>query len=199
MIVGLIMHRVWRGQIGNGRAWAALGVTLALLLSFLPVWAAGPPLFRKAISSLAEKQGQFNSEVSFLRAHPGPAFCESLLRCYEAGKPYEYDPFNSANLVKLGKLDAATLVDRLSRGELAVVQLCCSIDFLKKDDDPFIIPQTLSVLQTSYELGLAHEGCYIYVPKKGPAGPARPARRIVNRPSWEARYRSLPKMRAHPA
>jgi hypothetical protein len=199
MIVGLIMHRVWRGQIGNGRAWAALGVTLALLLSFLPVWAAGPPLFRKAISSLAEKQGQFNSEVSFLRAHPGPAFCESLLRCYEAGKPYEYDPFNSANLVKLGKLDAATLVDRLSRGELAVVQLCCSIDFLKKDDDPFIIPQTLSVLQTSYELGLAHEGCYIYVPKNGPAGPARPARRIVNRPSWEARYRSLPKMRAHPA
>ncbi len=166
MIVGLLMNRVWRGQIGNGRAWATVGVPLALLLSFVPVWAAGPALFYKAISALPEKQAQFQSEVSFLRAHPGPAFCESLLRCYEAGKTYEYDPFNSANLVKLGKLDAATLANRLSRGELAVVQLCCSIDFLKGDDDPAVIPQVLSALQASYELGLAHEGCYIYVPKK---------------------------------
>ncbi len=175
MIVGLLMHRVWRGQIGKGHAWAGVGATLALLLSFVPVWAAGPPLFRGAISSLAEKQDQFNSEVSFLQTHPGPAFCESLLRCYEAGKPYEYDPFNSANLVKLGKLDAATLVNRLSRGELAVVQLCCSIDFLKRDDDPFIIPQTLAALQSSYELGLAHEGCYIYVPKHAPGRPSEPS------------------------
>jgi len=143
----------------------AAGAPIALLVSFVPVWAAGPPLFRQAISDLAAKQDQFQSEVAFLRDHPGPAFCESLLRCYEAGKPYEYDPFNSANLVKLGKLDAAPLLDRLSRGELATVQLCCSIDFLKGDDDPFIIPQTLPVLEASYELGLAHDGCYIYVPK----------------------------------
>jgi hypothetical protein len=165
MIVGLIMHRIWQGQIGNGRAWVTVGAPIALLVSFVPVWAAGPPLFRRAISDLAVKQERFQSEVAFLRDHPGPAFCESLLRCYEAGKPYEYDPFNSANLVKLGKLDAAPLLDRLSRGELATVQLCCSIDFLKGDDDPFIIPQTLPVLEASYELGLAHDGCYIYVPK----------------------------------
>jgi len=176
MIVGLIMHEVWRGQIGNRRAWAAVGVPLALLLSFVPVWASGPPLFYKPISALAEKQDQFASEVSFLRAQPGPAFCESLLRCYEAGKPYEYDPFNSANLVKLGKLDAATLVNRLNRRELAAVQLCCSIEFLKGDDDPAIIPQMLSALQTNYELGLAHPGCYIYVPKHESSDDSRPKR-----------------------
>ena len=165
MNVGLLMLQVWRGQIGNGRAWVAAAAPLALLLSFVPVWASGPPLFRGAISALAEKQDQFQSEVSFLRAHPGPAFCESLLRCYDAGKPYEYDPFNSANLVKLGKLDSATLVNRLNRRELAVVQLCCSIEFLKGDDDPTVIAQMLSALEINYELALAHEGCYIYVPK----------------------------------
>jgi hypothetical protein len=168
MIVGLIMVQIWRGQIGKGHAWAGAGATMALLLSFVPVWAAGPSLFRGAISSLAERQAQFQSEVSFLQDHPGPAFCESLLRCYEAGKPYEYDPFNSANLVKLGKLDPATLVGRLNRGEIAVVQLCCSIDFLIADDNPVIIPQVLTALQTSYELALAHDGCYIYVPRKTP-------------------------------
>jgi hypothetical protein len=168
MIVGLLMHQVWRGQIGKGRAWVTVGAPLALLLSFLPAWATGPPLFRGAISALAEKQDRFRSEVSFLRDHPGPAFCESLLRCYEAGKAYDYDPFNSANLVKLGKLDAATLVGRLNRGELAAVQLCCSIDFLEGDDDPDVIPQMLAALRTSYEVGLAHEHCYIYVPKNVP-------------------------------
>jgi hypothetical protein len=168
MIVGLIMLRVWRGQIGNGQVWVMVGAPLALLVCSVPVWIAGPSLFHDAISGLAKKQDQFQTEVAFLRAHAGPAFCESLLRCYEAGKPYEYDPFNSANLVKLGKLDARTLIDRLSRGDLAAVELCCSIDFLKGDDDPAIIPQILSVLQSSYELALAHEGCYIYVPKDAP-------------------------------
>ncbi len=181
MIVGLIMLQVWRGQIGKRQAWTAVGVPLAFLLSFVPVWAAGPPLFWKAISTLAEEQDQFKSEVSFLRDHPGPAFCESLLRCYEAGKAYDYDPFNSANREKLGKLDEATLIDRLSRGELAVVQLCCSIDFLKADDDPFIIPGTLAALESSYELGFAREGCYIYIPKKasGSGSPGVTSRRIV--------------------
>jgi hypothetical protein len=175
MIVGLIVHQVWRGQIGNGHALATIGAPLALLLSFGPAWAYGPPLLRGAISALAQEQDQFKSEVSFLRDHPGPAFCESLLRCYEAGKPYEYDPFNSANLVRLGKLDPVTLVNRLNRGELAAVQLYYSLDYYNGGDDPNVIPQALSALRTSYELGLAHigllhiglaqKGCYIYVPK----------------------------------
>jgi hypothetical protein len=163
MIVGLLMHRVLTGAIGSHYAWATVGVSVALLLSFLPVWAAGPPLFHRAISALPEKQNQFESEVAFLRTHSGPAFCESLLRCYEAGKPYEYDPFGSASLIRMGK--SGGLLNHLNRGEIAVVQLCCSIDFLKGDDDPNITPQMLSALETSYELGLSHEGCYIYVPK----------------------------------
>ncbi|MGP0098958.1 MAG: hypothetical protein ACLPHI_18105 [Terriglobales bacterium] len=172
MIVGLVMLKLWRGEIANGRRWIAVVAPLALLVSFVPVWAFGPPLFRKAILALPSQQDQFQSEVSFLRTHPGSAFCESLLRCYEAGKEYEYDPFNSANLVKRGKLNPATLLGRLTRGEIASVQLCCSIDFLKGDDDPFIIPQTLSAIESHYELGLAHEGCYIYIPKNVAGGSA---------------------------
>ncbi len=179
MIVGLLMHRIWAGEIGSRYAWTAVGASMALLLSFVPVWATGPPLFHRAISALPEKQDQFESEVAFLRAHPGPAFCESLLRCYEAGKPYEYDPFGSANLIRLGKSDG--LLNRLNSGEIAVVQLCCSIDFLKGDDNPDITPQILSALESSYELGLSHEGCYIYVPKSTRGGSSAPAK--VDRPT----------------
>jgi hypothetical protein len=187
IIVGLMLHQVWEGQIGKKRAWLAVAAPVALLLSFVPVWLAGPPLFQRAISSLAEKHNRFESEVSFLRAHPGPAFCASLLRCYEAGKPYVYDPFNSTNLIKHGKLDATSLIDRLNRGELAAVQLCCSIEFLREDDalTQLVIPQVLSALETSYELGLAHEGCYIYVPRSSRARPNQTARIEPQSPTGE--------------
>jgi hypothetical protein len=173
VIMGLILHRVWHGQIAGGRSWVAVGLPIALLVSFVPTWIAGPPLFANAISSLAERQRLFDSEVSLLRSHPGPAFCESLLRCYEAGKSYEYDPFNSASLVKLGRLDPTPLFDRLAQGRIAAVQLCCSIDALKVDDDPDIIQQMLSPIRASYQMRLAdgqdpyltHEGCYVYIPK----------------------------------
>jgi hypothetical protein len=173
VIMGLIFHGVMRGQIARGRLWAPAGLAIALLVSFIPVWIAGPPLFLNAISGLGERQRQFDSEVSLLRSHPGPAFCESLLLCYEAGKSYEYDPFNSANLVKLGRLDPAPLLAKISQGQIAAVQLCCSLDFLKVDDDPDIIPQMLPAMQASYELRLAdghnpyltHEGCYVYIAK----------------------------------
>ena len=51
---------------------------------------------------------QFDSriqrDVAFLQAHPGPALCESLLRCAFAGKPYGYDPFNAKARNNLGVL-----------------------------------------------------------------------------------------------
>jgi hypothetical protein len=164
---------VMHGQIARGRLWAPAGLATALLVPFIPVWIAGPPLFLNAISGLTERQRQFDSEVSFLRSHPGPAFCESLLLCYEAGKSYEYDPFNSANLVKIGRLDPAPLLNKISQGQIADVQLCCSLDFLKVDDDPDIIPQMLPAIEASYQLHLAdghnpyltHEGCYVYIAK----------------------------------
>jgi hypothetical protein len=175
MITGLLMHRIWQGEFVGRFKWAAVAAPAALLISLLPVWLFGPPLLRAAIADLPGRRARFQSEVAVMRDHPGSAFCESPLRCYAAGKAFEYDPFNSANLVSLGKLNAAPLIDRLKRGDLAVVQLCCSIDFLKHDDDTFIIPQTLPAIESAYQLIFADEGCYIYAPKKTLAGLASPA------------------------
>jgi hypothetical protein len=171
MIVGLIMHDLWQGQFDEQYPWARIAAPLLFLFGFVPAWLAGPNLFRGTITQLARAQANFQSEVLFLRDHPGPSFCQSLLRCYEAGKAYEYDPFNMTSLVRVGKLDPTPFLDRIRRAEFSTIQLCCSIDFLKTqflkgDGDPTVILQMLPVLETSYELGLAHEGCYIYVPKR---------------------------------
>jgi hypothetical protein len=170
IVTGLLMHRIWQGEFAGRFAWAPVAAPAALLLSLLPVWLFGPPLLRAAIVDLAGRRERFQTEVAFIRDHPGAAFCESPLRCYEAGKAFEYDPFNTASLVSLGKLDALPFLDRLKRGDIAVVQLCCSINFLKQDDDTFLIPEALPVIESAYELVVADDGCYLYVPKKTLAG-----------------------------
>jgi hypothetical protein len=176
MIVGLLMHEIWRKQFASRYKWAGALAPVALLVSLVPVWVAGPPIMPWAAAALPKKEGEFSAEVAFMRAHPGPAFCDSLLRCYEAGKSYDYSPMDSADLVKKGKLHAATLLDRLSRRRLAVVQLCCSIQFLEHDDDPFIIRRTLPVIQKNYRLAVSEKGCDIYVPKRAPGVLASSAR-----------------------
>ncbi|MES2392041.1 MAG: hypothetical protein V4555_10395 [Acidobacteriota bacterium] len=74
------------------------------------------------LRDLTQQQRAFQQDVAFLRNHPGPALCESLLECYSAGKPFLYDPFNATRLIRLGKLDRNVLIDELRRQQFSVIQ-----------------------------------------------------------------------------
>ncbi len=65
---------------------------------------------------------RFVEDVAVLRSVPGPALCESLLECYEAGKPFIYDPFNATRLIELGKLSPDQMVRELRDGSIGAVQ-----------------------------------------------------------------------------
>jgi len=96
---------------------------------FLFVWLAIPLAFSgnwRPFHALAEAraaQQRFVQETEFLAAQPGPALCESLLRCYYAQKPYVYDPFNATRLIHLGKLDPQVIAAEIERQEFGAVQL----------------------------------------------------------------------------
>ena len=68
-------------------------------------------------------QRRFDEDVRILRAHPGPALCESMLLCAVSGKPFVYDPFNATRLIRLGKLDEAAFTRELRERRYAAVQL----------------------------------------------------------------------------
>jgi hypothetical protein len=70
----------------------------------------------------ATEQRHFLQDVDDLRRHPGPALCESLLECHEAGKPYIYDPFNATRLMGFHKLDEGGLVHEIEQHRFAVIQ-----------------------------------------------------------------------------
>jgi len=119
---------------------------------------------------LHAQQQRFTAQVDFLRAHPGPALCESILRCYYADKPYVVDPFNSASLIHAGKLDENVLVSAIQAQQFSAIQFNKPplASGLPKAPPERFTPAVLQAVQQNYTLGLQNSDCTIYVPAHQP-------------------------------
>jgi len=123
------------------------------------------PVLRLQETVAAQKR--FDDETTMLRSLQGPAICESLLRCYFAGKPYTFDPFNSTRLIRFGKLDPSPVINNLDHRYYAAVQF---------DDDPVqkersserFDPAIEAAIEENYVPALANEDGEIYVPRSAP-------------------------------
>ncbi len=109
-------------------------------------------------------EGRFAEETAFLRARSGPALCESLLRCYVAGKPFVYDPFNATRLIELHRLDGSVMVEDLRRQRYGAVQFDEPIEAERHSDrwDPSI----LAAIEANYVPAVVNADGEIYVPKR---------------------------------
>jgi hypothetical protein len=107
-------------------------------------------------------EGRFAGETAFLRARRGPALCESLLRCYFAGKPFVYDPFNATRLIELHRLDETPMLEDLRRGRYAAVQFNEPIERERQSErwDPAI----LAAIEANYVPAVVNADGEIYVP-----------------------------------
>jgi hypothetical protein len=65
----------------------------------------------------------FANAVEYVKSRPGPALCESLLLCFEAGKPDEFDAFAVDQLVKTGRVRETEILRLLNERHFAVIQL----------------------------------------------------------------------------
>jgi hypothetical protein len=119
----------------------------------------------RRLRETATAQRRFDSEVARLRSLPGPAICESLLRCYFAGKPYVLDPFNTARLIQLGKVDPGPIVEDLRKRRFAAVQF--------DDTDPQahserFDPAIEAAIQANYAPTTVDQEVAIYAPRTAP-------------------------------
>ena len=121
-----------------------------------------PPL---ALERIATAQARFDSEVAFLRVEPGPALCESMLRCYFAGKPYVYDPFNATRMVGLGKLDANVLAAALRRHQYGAIQVNGPLADERRTE--MFAPPILAAIRENYHSAFENQDGAIYVPNRG--------------------------------
>jgi hypothetical protein len=165
ILVGLFFDRSdffgWKWQ---GRCVATWAPPILFAWLTIPLIISGNVNPVGALRETASAQRRFAGEVKTLRSLPGPALCESLLRCYFSGKPYLYDPFNATRLIGLGKLDARVLVDGIRRGQYGAIQL----DGQMADEAEVerFDPAVLAAIQQYYVVAVEDEDVAIYVPKR---------------------------------
>lgn len=174
MVLGVVMADLERGRYG----WAGRSVGAVKLRDcFVPVmfgWMVIPAVVAGVWNPVAmlrqtvAEQREFDGEVTFLKQRSAPVLCESLLRCYFAGQPYVYDPFNATRLIRFRKLDAGLVVAGLDRGTYSGVQFDQSPDALAVEEERFA-PEILRSIRSHYHRVLVGEDAWIEVP--GAASP----------------------------
>jgi len=167
IVMGMLLYAAWSVPSPFakykflGRREVPLILSAFLVLAFI---LSGYSNVWRSIAELPEEQRRYDAEVSFLRAQPGPAICESLLRCYDAGKPYVYDPFHFTRLVSLNELDSAELVAEIKTFHYGAIQLHGTLPSLERPNERFP-DAVLDAIDHYYSLSVQHPNCAIYVPK----------------------------------
>jgi hypothetical protein len=72
---------------------------------------------------IPESEAEFAYVSKFIKEQPGPAMCETLLLCYAAGKPEEYDPFAVDEALRTGTLHMPEIVQLVESRHFRVIQI----------------------------------------------------------------------------
>jgi hypothetical protein len=125
----------------------------------------------KLLSELRVRQQAYDAAVSFLVAQPGPAICETLILCYDAGKPYIFDPWNGTRLARLGKLDSNEIVKQIAEKKYGAFQTEDSVALKTSERFP---EDVLYAVDRYYVEAFKRPDCHIYVPRVEPQGDLNP-------------------------
>jgi hypothetical protein len=163
-LVGMLAGVLWDESVAMALPVRAALPSLIFASLIFPMQSAGElnPVAKLRDARMSEVR--FERETAFLRSRPGPILCESLLRCYFAAKPYVYDPFNSTSLIRLGKINAAEVIDRIQRREYGAIQMYSPLESMPHPNDHFV-DEMLDVIGKNYRLALRETDCSIYIPK----------------------------------
>jgi hypothetical protein len=93
----------------------AFGIVIATPLALKGDW--------DILRGLPNRGRDFDVALKLLQSRPGPALCEDLLLCFEAGKPFTYDAHFTFGLVKAGRVKEEELVALVENARFRTVQL----------------------------------------------------------------------------
>jgi hypothetical protein len=99
---------------------------LALLIPYLGIFALLPRvLFNEHQAKQAQPalDAEFQQAAAFLQGRPGPALCEDLLLCYDAGKPPFFDAFYVNSQLKIGRLRETDVLAYIDGARLPTIEI----------------------------------------------------------------------------
>lgn len=100
-------------------------------LFFISIMIFAPGQLRRDLHKmrvLPFQEKEFNAAVGFLKARPGPGLCESHLLCYEAGKPFEFEPFSVRDQIKTGRIHEEDVLQLLRTHYFQTVEVALRSD-----------------------------------------------------------------------
>ena len=169
IIMGACLDSLWKAPIAGFGKGGRYRFLVPVLLYSCVVMVSGlwVPNLPNMFAALPQRQKAFQTEVSFLLQQPGPAICETLLLCSDAGKPYILDPFNSRRLEQLGKLNSQEIVDQIAERKFGAIQTETPVP--QNPNDRFS-DDVLDAIGRYYYEGLKAPDCHIYLPRFEPSG-----------------------------
>ena len=163
IIMGASLDALWKAPIpslGKGGNWRFLVPVLLysmVIMTYVPRAFTLPKMF----ADLPLRQRLYKQEVSFLAGQPGPAICESLILCYDAGKPYTVSPFNLyVRSRRGGRSDE--LVQQIAEKKYGAVQTEAPAN---QKPSPRFPDQMLDAIDRYYVEAFKAPDCHIYVPR----------------------------------
>jgi hypothetical protein len=106
--------------------------------------------------SLREREADTRTDVAFVRAAAGDAYCEQMLVCYEAGKPLVLQPYFAPELVAAGSVPVEAVEGLFAFRVFSVVQLDRPLNAQADDTgrpaQQRLPPSVLRVIDREYRL-----------------------------------------------
>ena len=96
-----------------------------LFLCFWSITRLGPSMLAPVLHGremAAKGEDEYLAGVALLRSHPGPAICETIRLCFDAGKPLAYDPYYVSELLKTGRIRESEIEGDIARRRYSVIQ-----------------------------------------------------------------------------
>jgi hypothetical protein len=126
MIVGVGLPGLERVIEGARFPRALLAVLLIVpffISSFMVLpWRLPKDLARQE-KETPQLEAEFAAATKFLKSQPEPALCESLLLCFEAGKPATYDPYTVDQAVQTGRMRAQSVLDLIGSRHFRAIEI----------------------------------------------------------------------------
>jgi hypothetical protein len=118
--------------------------------------------------ALPNRETDFDYAVGLVQNRPGPALCEDLLVCFEAGKPFLYDAYFANAMVKAGRLKEEELVALVEKASFRTVELDFPLEQerLMEPHDRRFTAGFLDALREHYHQEIRLYGWVILVPNE---------------------------------
>lgn len=158
IIMGIVLDSLSEANISllqRGSPWRSvlpLFLFVGVLFAHLNT---GHIIDRRRFDELGSEERQFKQEVDILAAQPGPALCESPLRCFYAGKPFVFDEFNSAQLMKFNKLNKQEMLTQIEQRRFGAIQVY---------NPPSLPNDFMDAINRYYTASWKSSDCVIYTP-----------------------------------